>query len=49
MADRYTLTSFGLDELGETTGSVAGADLLIVVDPTSYEPRLETVTNVLAA
>lgn len=49
MADRYTLTSYGLDELGATTGSVAGADLLIVIDPTTYEPRLETATNVLAA
>lgn len=49
MPDRYDLTHFGLDELGATTGSVAGTDLMIVVDATTYEPRLETVTNVLAA
>ena len=50
MADEFDLKNLGLGEVnGQATGSVALTDLMIVVDPTTFEPRLETVTNVLAA
>jgi len=48
MPDQFDLKQLGLGELAAATGTVGASDLIIVVDPTTKVPRLETKTNVKA-
>lgn len=48
MSDKYDLKTLGLNELASTTGTINSTDYIIVVDPTSYTPRLELVSNLPA-
>jgi hypothetical protein len=48
MSDKYDLKTLGLNELAATTGTINTTDKIIVVDPTTFTPRLELISNLPA-